>query len=73
MPITESQVDISVDESINQKNDEEDYDPVIVTLLDPRSKAVKRDENNTNNEVDYQKKAEEIASLLDQPQMTTIG
>ena len=66
-------MDISVDESINQKNDEEDYDPVIVTLLDPRSKAVKRDENNTNNEVDYQKKAEEIASLLDQPQMTTIG
>ena len=66
-------MDISVDESINQKNDEEDYDPVIVTLLDPRSKAVKRDENNTNNEVDYQKKAEESASLLDQPQMTTIG
>ena len=67
-------MDISVDESINQKNDEEDHDPVIVTLLDPRSKAVKRDENITNNEVDYQKKkAEKIASLLDQPQMTNIG
>ena len=34
-PITGSQVDIFVDESINEEHDDEDHDPVIVALPEP--------------------------------------
>ena len=64
-------MEISVDESIYEEHDDNDHDPVIVALPEPRSKAAKSDEDNINNEVDYQEKVEETASLLDQTQMTT--
>ena len=57
-PITGSHVDASVDNSIYERHNEEDHDPIILTLPDPRRKATTSNDNNTaseeNNEVDCQ-------------------
>ena len=72
MPITSSQVDISVDDTIHEVITE-DHEPIIVTLPDPRSTVTTSQENN---EVDCQESTGDASdgakdTLLDQPQMTT--
>ena len=66
-------MDISVDDIIQEVNNEEDHEPIIVTLSDPRSKVTTSQENN---EVDCQESTGDASdgaedTLLDQPQMTT--
>ena len=78
--ITKSQVDASVDGSIHKEHNEEDHDPVIITLPDPRIKVATSNDDNTaskeNNEVDFQESTGDALdgaedTLLGQPQMTT--
>ena len=66
-------MDVSVDNIIHEVNNEEDHEPIIVTLPDPRSKVTTSKENN---EVDCQESTGDASdgveyTLLDQPQMTT--
>ena len=66
-------MDVSVDVIIHKVNNEEDHEPIIVTLPDPRSKVTTSQENN---EVDCQESIGDASdgaedTLLDQPKMTT--